>query len=95
MHTNFKGNDWKLSRAKKYDVRKELNYDEMVGNDVFRISNNLRRDGNKHSIDLFVSPGYRYTEYDSVGDELWLVEMVAKVRYHCFRFEIDRNSFPT
>ena len=63
----------------------------MVGNDVFRISNNLRRDGNKHSIDLFVSPGYRYTEYDSVGDELWLVEMVAKVRYHCFRFEIDRN----
>ena len=78
MHTNFKGNDWKLSSAKKYDVRKELSYDDMVNNDVFRVSDDLRRNGNKHSIDLFVSPGYRYNEYDAVGDELWLVEMTAK-----------------
>ena len=80
MHTNFKGNDWKLSSAKKYDVRKELSYDDMVNNDVFRVSDDLRRNGNKHSMDLFVSPGFRYNEYDAVGDELWLVEMTAKVK---------------
>ena len=80
MLTNFKGSDWKLSSAKKYDVRKELSYDDMVNNDVFRVSDELRRNGNKHSMDLFVSPGYRYNEYDAVGDELWLVEMTAKVK---------------
>ena len=52
----------------------------MVNNDVFRISDDLRRNGNKHSMDLYVSPGFRYNEYDAVGDELWLVEMTAKVK---------------
>ena len=80
LHTNFKGSDWKLSSAKKYDVRKELSYDDMVNNDVFRVSDDLRRNGNKHSMGLFVSPGFRYNEYDAVGDELWLVEMTAKVK---------------
>ena len=65
----------------------------MVGNDVFRVSDNLRRNGNKHSIDLYVSPGYRYTEYDSVGDELWLVEMVAKVRNCDLLFNLFKNYF--
>ena len=98
LHTNFKGSDWKLSRAKQYDVRKKLSYDEMVGNEVFRVSNDLRRNGNKHSIDLFVSPGFRYNEYDSVGDELWLVEMVAKVRSSDFiaisseMFKLERTN---
>ena len=63
----------------------------MVGNDVFRVSNNLRRNGIKHSIDLYVSPGYHYTEYDSVGDELWLVEMVAKVRNGHFLLNVYSN----
>ena len=88
LHTNFKGNDWKLSRARKDDVRQQLSYDEMVNNDVFRVSDDLTRNGNKHSMDLFVSPGYqqRYNEYDSVGDELWMVEMIAKVNNYLFYY---------
>ena len=66
--------------AKDNDVRKRLTYDEMVKNKVFRISDNMNIDDKQHSLQLFVSPGYQYDEYDSVGDELWIVEMVVKVK---------------
>ena len=64
--------------AKDNDVRKRLSYDEMVNNKVFRIADNMNIDDKQHSLQLFVSSGYQYDEYDSVGDELWIVEMVVK-----------------
>ena len=79
MHTNFKGSDWKFSRAKNDDVRQRLNYDKMVENKVFRISKDIDISDQTHSLELFVSAGYHYDEYDAVGDELWLVEMVVMV----------------
>ena len=79
MHTNYKGSDWKFSRAKNDDVRQRLNYDKMVENKVFRISKDIDISDQTHSLELFVSAGYQYDEYDAVGDELWLVEMVVMV----------------
>ena len=79
LHTNFKASDWKFKSAKDNDVRKRLNFDEMVKNDVFRISRDIDVIGNRHSLKLFVSPGYEYNEFDSYDDEYWLVEMVLKV----------------
>ena len=81
LHTNFKGSNWKYNRAKESDVRKkDLSYDEMVNNEVFRISNDMSMNDNTHSMELFVSSGYQYDEYSAVGDEFWLVEMVVKVK---------------
>ena len=79
LHTNFKGSDWKFSRAKNDDVRQRLNYDKMVENKVFRITKDIDISDQTHSLELFVSAGYHYDEYDAVGDELWLVEMVVMV----------------
>ena len=79
LHTNFKGSDWKFSRAKDDDVRQRLNYEKMVENKVFRISKDIDVSDQTHSLELFVSAGYHYDEYDAVGDELWLVEMVVMV----------------
>ena len=51
----------------------------MVENKVFRISKDIDISDQTHSLELFVSAGYHYDEYDAVGDELWLVEMVVMV----------------
>ena len=63
LHTNFKGSDWKFSRAKNDDVRQRLNYQKMVENKVFRISKDLDITDQTHSLELFVSAGYQYDEY--------------------------------
>ena len=85
-HTDFKRENWKYSMAKDNDAERRtprggLTYDEMVKNKVFRISDDMNIDDKQHSLQLFVSPGYQYDEYDSVGDELWIVEMVVKVKF--------------
>ena len=79
LHTNFKKPDWNFKMAKDSDVRKSLNFEEMGKNDIFRISNDIDITNNRHNLTLFVSPGYEYNEYHSIGDEYWLIEMVMKV----------------
>jgi len=91
LHTNFKGANWKWSIAKDSDVRKRLSYDQMVKNDVFRISEDMKVENKEHSLELFVSPGYQYNEYDAVGDELWIVEMVVKV--YSFHILVHTNTY--
>ena len=91
LHTNFKGANWKWSIAKDSDVRKRLSYDQMVNNDVFRISEDMNIENKEHSLELFVSPGYQYNEYDAVGDELWIVEMVVKV--YSFHIIVHTNIY--
>ena len=96
LHTNFKGSDWKFSRAKNDDVRQRLNYQKMVENKVFRISKDMDITDQTHSLELFVSAGYQYDEYDAVGDELWLVEMVVMVSngntYFCTNHHPKRKT---
>lgn len=79
--TNFKEKDWTFASATKNDAPRQLNYKEMVDNNAFRVSDDLKRTDNLHTINLFVSNRLQNNEYNDVMDELWLVEMVVKARF--------------